>query len=428
MDNFVININDFPQDRTVLFLKEDYRLRLFNKSMEIFGSNKEFLKFFNRKNYNFIETWKNGKITRNSKWITKQGIVLNHIFKLSDYLINKGYKEFNIRNIQRNIISYKFKGKSLLVNNPKLPINIKPELFRIIAHMICDGSALDNNTHYYKNIRKELLEQLRNDLILVFGNVETTLKKEIIIIPSMLMKILSKKYNFRAGTFDSRIPEILFRLPREYSKLFIQAFFDDEGTVSDSNLKFYSFNKYLLNDLRTLILTKFPEFNSISELRQREKTQKSGKKGIEYHFVIGSKDMATYQSLISSSHNIKKKDIDFSIKIKNKKWNHRNKGLTKIMILKFLIEKPKTVKEISRNVFTSKTTVRKHIKGYNNYRKRNCKSLIDLGLIKFDKIGEYNSLVYNITNEGKEYLKKLLNMNMLNKDIRKSLKEELDER
>jgi len=155
MDNFVININDFPQDRTVLFLKEDYRLRLFNKSMEIFGSNKEFLKFFNRKNYNFIETWKNGKITRNSKWITKQGIVLNHIFKLSDYLINKGY---------------------------------------------------------------------------------------------------------------------------------------------------------------------------------------------------------------------------------------------------------------------------------NNYRKRNCKSLIDLGLIKFDKIGEYNSLVYNITNEGKEYLKKLLNMNMLNKDIRKSLKEELDER
>jgi len=398
-----ISILDFPKKEVVIFLEENFRIKLYQNILKILKTKKEFLKFFNKKSGRFIEAWRYGKIKRNKNWITEQGLVLNDLLKASKFLSKNNLKEFNIENLQKSIIAYKSRGKSLWIKNPILPIKLKPELFRIISHMICDGSAL-KNTHYYKNTRRELLEQLDKDLKYVFGGVETTFYNNNLIVPNLIFKILTKVFNFKTGTFESRIPKILYKLPKEYSSKFIQAFFDDEGTVATSNLKFYSHNKKLLQDLMGLILLKFKEIKKISDIRERNKIQKSGKLSKEYHFVIGARDIEIYLKLVGSDHCPKLEEIRFILDRQNKCWNHRNKGETKLKIMLSLLEKSKTPKEIARDVFISKDNVGEHLRGYSEERKLNQKGLLKEGFVKIKEQGLYNSHIYELTDKGINYL------------------------
>lgn len=388
-----INLNNFLHDKTVIFLEENFRKSLFQKSIKKLGSVKNFKEYLGNKSYNVISAWKYGKIKRNRNWITKQGIPLNQLIKICK--LNK----LNINSIQKQVICYKSFAKSLKINNPLLPIKIKPELFRIIAHMISDGSALNNNTHYYKNNKKELLLQLRRDLKLVFGDVETTLRENILIIPSIIMKTICNYFEFQAGTFDSSVPKILFKLPKNYASKFVQAFFDDEGTVATSNIRFYSFNKQLIKQIRNLLILKFPELKETNKLKQRKR-----KTGIEYSFSIGSKELKKYYNLIGICHLDKQEKVKFILKRQNKNWNHRNKEISKLMILNSLLSKSSTTQEIAQEVFISKDKVAEHLRGYSENRKKNYEGLIKRNFVKRKRMGKYNSYVYSITKQGVNYL------------------------
>jgi len=388
-----IDINQFYNNQTIIFLEDNFRKELFSKSVEKLGTIKEFKHFLDYKSDNIISAWRTGKINRGDNWITEQGIPLEKLIKICRL------NQLDVNSIQNKIICYKSRGKSLKINNPKLPIRISPELFRIIAHMIFDGSALEDNTHYYRNFNKGLLINLKNDLDFVFGNIEITLKETMLILPSIIMKNLMNIFNFRAGTFDSSVPKILFDLPKEYTSYFIQAFFDDEGTVSSDNLRFYSYNNKLISQTKKLLNIKFPNIKTGKLLHRQKDT------GMEYSFCICSESIEDYLHDINTNHDSKLSKIQHLIRRKNKEWNHKLPNMTKIEILNSLLERSKTSYELSQNILISPNKITEHLRGYSEKRKINSKGLIELGYVKRLKNGTYNSYTYNLTDKGANYLK-----------------------
>jgi len=381
-----IHLKDFPENKLVIFLEDCFRIKFIDDAIKKYGR-KELAKYLNIKKLDTITRWKKAKIIRGKKWITPQGIPLDKLKILSD-LVN-----INLGDIEKYVITYKSKGKSLLIENPNLPIAESPELFRIIAHMIGDGSANDTNVSYFKNFDKSVYSEFVSDMKMVFGGIELSLNEDNVVFPIAITHILSEFYKIKFGTFNASVPKELFKLPVEYAAAFIQGFFDDEGNVDTSCARFYSFNFGLLSDIKHLLDIKFPQIKSITNIKSRKK-----KTGIEHYFSVNSGGLMNFYKLIGSVHSSKKEKLEFYIRRKDKKWNHRSNGYTKSLILKSLSNWPKTIYELTKELLVSRETIRAHLFGYYNQRKINSKGLIEQGLVEIKSFGKYNSAIFGLKN------------------------------
>ena len=202
-----------------------------------------------------------------------------------------------------------------------------------------DGSANESSVNYFKNFNKSLLNEFANDVRKVFGNVELSFNKDNIVFPISIRHIFSKFYSIGFGTFNATIPKRLFNLPKEYAKKFIQGFFDDEGNVQTSCVRFYSFNKELIKGIRNLMICKFPEIKP-KGIKNRNKIS-----NMEYCFSINAEDLEKFYKLIGCLHPDKKEKLKLYFKRKNRGWNHRKSGDTKTRILKSLKKDSKTIFE-----------------------------------------------------------------------------------
>ncbi len=240
-------------------MEDKFREELIDNAINLFGR-KKLAKCLNIRKLDTITRWKKAKIKRNKDWITPQGIPLNKLKTLLKLL------NIELNQIEKYVKTYKSKGKSLLIKNPNLPIKESPELFRIIAHLIGDGSANENNVSYFKNFNKVVYDEFADDLRKVFGDIELSLNKDNIVFPITVRHVLYKFYNMNFGTFNANVPKKLFQLPPKYAGAFIQGFFDDEGNVDTSCVRFYSYNKDVLESVRDLLKTKFPEITSTTNI------------------------------------------------------------------------------------------------------------------------------------------------------------------
>ncbi len=385
-NNREIHLKDFPKDKVVIFLEDKFRKKLIDNAINMFGR-EELARSLNIRKLDTITRWKEAKINRGKNWITPQGIPLDKL----DILLKLLNVDLDV--VEEHVTSYKSRGKSLQIKNPNLPISESPVLFRVMAHLIGDGSANENNVSYFKNFNKAVYDEFANDLKEVFGGIELSLNKDNVVFPITVRHILSSFYNINFGTFDSNIPKRLFHLSPKYAGAFIHGFFDDEGNVDTSCIRFYSFNKRVLQDIIRLLIMKFPKIASITDLKDRKK-----KTGIEYYFSINSAGLENFHKLIGCTHSSKKEKLKFYIKRKQKGWNHRSKGNTKLMILESLSSTPKTIYELTNELLVSRETVRAHLFGYHSERKRNTKGLIEQGLVEIKCFGKYNSVVLGLKN------------------------------
>ena len=78
----------------------------------------------------------------------------------------------------------------------------------------------------------------------------------------------------------------------------------------------------------------------------------------------------------------KSENLEFLFKRQTKGSNQRIIGETKKLIVKSLLEYPKTMEELAKELFVKQTTIRAHLKGHPTYNK----SLTGLGIV--DKIDE----------------------------------------
>ncbi|MBU1946340.1 MAG: ArsR family transcriptional regulator [Nanoarchaeota archaeon] len=329
------HINELPQDRIFVYLEEEFRKKIFQNVNE--NRFKEFNRLFfdNELNWPTLKQWKYGK----------HFIPLWFIVKFSEKI-----PEVSIEKFEKHIIAMKGPSVSNVIENPNLPLPEDERLIKIIGHFLGDGhvsggfgSGLPKGKSHseYRNFSLLLLDSFENDLQ-VFGKI--TLSKDYkhghIVVPNLIGYILEHLYGIKFDCFNSRVPKILFDLPRELVAAFLRAFGDDEGHVFDSSIEYYSCNQFLLTDILNLINTTFPEIKT-SNIKSNSKAGKN----VKYSFTIYNGSQKVYLDLIGFDHPQKREDLMFNLQRNRKKSNN-----AKQEILDLLRKQDLTAKQISRLV------------------------------------------------------------------------------
>jgi hypothetical protein len=207
------------------------------------------------------------------------------ILKFSKILEKKGFKEFSLRNIEKNIIAYKTWSSSSVITKPNLPLIEDERLVRVFTHLIGDGygGGIYKNPNKrwnnyespcYTNTNEHLVNKFIEDLK-VFGNVPYSKKNKWncykVIIPFGIKYILEKIYNTEISASRGNFPKRFFNLSKKLIYQVIKAFCGDEGTIEDNGITVSSFNKKQLEDLkRLMIIVKFDKkFITDIKLQQR---------------------------------------------------------------------------------------------------------------------------------------------------------------
>jgi hypothetical protein len=158
------------------------------------------------------------------------------------FLVNLFFKEISkinnrlhLSDMEMNVVSIESHdtqgggkpGKMIL--NPNLPFILNPSTSRLIAHTLGDGNVNAYGGIRYTNTNKNLISNFINDLK-TLGNVdcEITFDSNVyrVHVPKIVKIILDK-----LGLEDKNYNFIL-NTTKENQTAFIQALFDDEGSVN----------------------------------------------------------------------------------------------------------------------------------------------------------------------------------------------------
>ena len=257
------------------------------------------------------------------------------------------YLEQNISEIRARV--------GLSVYNTKLPIIESEEIYRILAHIIADGSASKGKTPYYANICKELREQFKKDLQ-IFGEMKIYERKpqavELVFFPKIVTDVLAYLFDIQF-TYPNRIPKLLFSAKEEYKKVFLQALFDDEGTIS-VHLALTIHNTNIMGEIKSLI-------NSLGIETSKVMVQYISYKTNKVHFQIPKKDYVLFQEKIGFVHPEKSEKLELAIRIRNRLQRTRNPNYIEQEILNILEYKPTSTIELANELMFTIHGVMPHL-------------------------------------------------------------------
>ena len=363
------HIWDLPQDKIFIDVQDTFRKKLIEQAKQKFGRVKNIANFLGVRKNN-IWLWKNGV----SEWkgkISRRYVPLDYFLKICDSVNNR---DLSKEMLEKNVISFRGKGNGKTIKTI-FPWKEDERIIRILFHIIGDGygscygkkndKGKFTGNSYYRNTRIELREEFRNDLSF-FGEVPVRLNIDMLCFPKIIPQILKNLYGIEFDTYNSRVPNILYNLPKELVAQGIKAYADDEGSFDDCRVKFTSFNRNLLEGIINLIKVKFPEIKeNISEIAEC-KTILNNKHYIGYRFSILSKGLNFYYNYINFAHSKKKKLLENWVIRNNRNWDHKPRNETKLQILELLSEGPQTIKLLSEKLDITENTIRGHINGSKN--------------------------------------------------------------
>ena len=369
------HIWDFPDNLYVL-IKKEMREEFFQTMYKKFGSQKNYAKFLGKERsvvqgYHYARYWYKGKISTKFTPI--------NILKQSLKYINIKLK----KKIENNIISIKGKGGDEIYQ-PKLPIKESPKFYKIVAHLIGDGN--DSHSPYYSNTCDNLIEDFKKD-IQIFGKIKcrdninqqnvkyTNFTKTITYILSYILYIKFTRPN--------KIPERLFVTSNSCKAYFLQALFDDEGSIS-TNLSFCMKNYNIIREVKKLI-----ESLDIKTTKISLKKEKLGNKS--YAFNINNSSITTFKERINFIHPEKYRKLNIRLKIieRNKEQRTRPLEWSRNEILNLLESKPRGTLELCENLLLTVNGLYEHL----NY-------LEEKGLIK--RTGYKNKVIWEV-NQGRNH-------------------------
>tara|TARA_Y100000310_G_scaffold325361_1_gene388720 strand:+ start:60 stop:1283 length:1224 start_codon:yes stop_codon:yes gene_type:complete len=399
----VFHVWDLPIGLVWIDLGDNFRKNLIDKAKEVIGGESKLAQYLGIPKHNLFN-WRKGR----SYWkniITRRSIPLSHILKLCELINNPGFSK---EELERNVISIKGPGSGRSIKT-KFPWYEDERIVRIVFHLLADGFGSSygrinedgkfGGNPYYRNTRSELRSEFKEDLEF-FGDVPINLNTDMVVFPKVISYILKYFYKIEFGTHTGEIPKVMFDLPKEVIAQGIKSFNDDEGGFDDTRVKISSFNKKMLSQFRVLIIKKFPEMKlGIGEIKLC-KTMLRNKLYTGYNFAINSQSLEEYYEKIGFLHKRKKELLDQWIQRKDRGWIRRTKGLTKLLILNELIEKPKTSTEISNNIGVTSNSVRCHFKG----NRSGTTSLEKEGLIRKIEKNRWGGGIWQITEKGKKSL------------------------
>lgn len=177
------------------------------------------------------------------------------------YNLSKKFK-ISENEIERNTILIKqlYTPSKNSIKNPKLPIRITPYLTSLVANLFFDGSVPnDGKGTYYNQKNNEIMEDFIEKVKEIFGDVYYSCKTDHrgvlkCRIPRLIGELCRNIYNIKSfGTFDSRIPELIFKLNKEHKIAFILTGIIDEGSITyDGSIQFSISNRLMIEDFQRL--------------------------------------------------------------------------------------------------------------------------------------------------------------------------------
>ncbi len=330
------HIWDFP-DNVYVALKEDFREEFFNKIFEKVGGKRPYARFLGL-NQMAVKSYYRGYTHK--RGIEHPQTIPVWVFKKSVNLMGEELKE----KLENNILLLKAKNKGIPLFNPKLSFKESLAFYRIVAHMIGDGSAPERKVPYYANTCKELREQFKSDLG-IFGDMEAYERipstTSIICFPKVITDILSHILDVKF-TEPDRIPKQIFSASEECKGAFLQALFDDEGTVSTA-LGFGMSNSSIVNEIKELVESLGIKTSNISLIKNRNWKD-------HFTFTIKRDSLTEFKEKIGFIHPKKIINLGFSINTKNRTQRTRDINEIESLVITNLNNGSRSTLEIANNL------------------------------------------------------------------------------
>jgi len=253
-------------------------------------------------------------------------IRLDTLLELSKMIRDRG---FSPQEMEKHVMGIKGYGCSLPAYGIRLPVREGPSMIRLLMHFMGDGSIYplvgSTKPSAYNNQNTHLRKQFISHLSIVFGDVSlcarenlSSLARAHVKVPKWIAYVLAHFYpDARFGQSRSRLPGIVFSLPRELKIEAIRTLADDDGSVQELCIRFVSGSCLLLEDIRQLILQLVQEDDKLSEPQKRtlERSLSSVKKQRNwYRLDLGFHMFEWYRRNIGFSHPEKAHEIEFRLK------------------------------------------------------------------------------------------------------------------
>jgi hypothetical protein len=206
-------------------------------------------------------------------------------------------------------------------------------MIRVLMHFIGDGAIYplvgSTKVSAYSNQNAHLRKQFISYLSALFGDVSLCAREDLssqeracVKVSKWIAYLLVHFYpDARFGQSRSRLPAILFSLPRALKIEAIRTLADDDGSVQELCIRFVSGSCILLEDIRRLILQLIQEDDRSSELQKwtLERSLSFVKKQRNwYRLDLGFHMFEWYQRNIGFSHPEKADEIEFRLKAANR--------------------------------------------------------------------------------------------------------------
>lgn len=332
---------------------------------------------------------------KNQKYFTP----LNTIIKILDLFPPEEKIKFK-KLIESNIEELRFgRGQGKSIKNPKLPIKFSPELAKICGHLIGDGGIRLTKGDYavhYTNKNPFLIEQFKQDILKIFGSIESYYYKykikdknidlKVIRFPSIIGVILMEFFGPMIKD-TKKVLDIILDSNKKSKSLFLQALFDDEGCVSSNRIIIEISNKKIIEAIKNILESEF----FIQPTNISEKTHEKGQNSYRLE-IHGRKDICSFYNEINFSHPKKKEKLKGYVDNYKTTILKSRKGEIKKLIIDIL------KKENNKNVYE----IAKHLK--REPKRAFKKHLFDLekeGTVKVKK-GKNRIKIYSLQDETKE--------------------------
>ncbi|MBI2136742.1 hypothetical protein HYU06_06750 [Candidatus Woesearchaeota archaeon] len=340
------HIWDLPDNIHLLLDKNNNEL-FFRIMYGYFGSQKEFAKFLKVGRQEVYRYYK--QIDKDRGKYYPVYLPLKLLKKCKPFL-----NQILLNSIEENLVELKVK-KGHSIYNPKLPIRESGAVYRIIAHMVGDGSAGKGKTPYYSNTCSTLRGQFSNDLK-IFGDFKIYERKpnttETINFTKTVTDILSHLFNVRF-TYPNRLPELIFTADRKFKQVFLQALFDDEGTIS-ANLVVTIHNLNIMNGIKSLLTSLNIKTGKVQVHKIPNKTDKVS-------LSVLSRDYELFQKEIGFAHPEKARKLELAIRTRHRKQRTRDPNDIENAIFNILEIKPSPTIDLANELLFTLNGIKPHL-------------------------------------------------------------------
>lgn len=344
----IIRLKDFPQERILVGLREEFKKEIFK---HIKRKNVSQIGIIPSQFYNFRD---NEKIT------------IKLLFQICSYLTRKGFKEFSHNHIEKNISIIGTKRGDIYINDPNLPFNFNNEEGAyFISAILFDGGIDRQYKPHYGNRILEQRKRIVKCVEKIFGKINSrevnSKRGPMVRFPKSIGIILNYCFDIGIGNKmynHNKIPEFIFKLNKKNKGLFLKQAFDDDGWVTTnkyslgivgaSNVEKECFLKSkqkefpLLNGIKKLLINFKIETNPTRISKSFSKTEYR-RKGEFYRYIF------TFS--ITGRENLEKfyKEIGFNIdhkmeRLKEILGNYKVRQLRKGEIHKIALEECKNIR------------------------------------------------------------------------------------